>query len=201
MTLRPDLAKIAEHVPAGTRVLDVGCGEGDLMDVLRTRGVDVRGLELDPELVERCVSRGLSVVQGDANRDLADYPDAAFDVAILSQTLQTAERPEWLLDQLLRIGRTAFVSFPNFAYWRMRLSLVRTGKMPVSPHLPKSWYETKNIHHLTVLDFHDLLAAKGVQVEGSWYFANGREIGRGSGGFGANWRAEHAVFQISLPRG
>lgn len=194
MSLRPDLAKIASLVAPGLRVLDVGCGEGELMDVLRsTRGVDVRGMEIDPEQVERCVSRGLSVVQGDADRDLADYPDAAYDVAILSQTLQTAQRPDYMLDQLLRIGRTAFVSFPNFAYWKMRLSLLVHGRMPVTRHLPVSWYETENIHHLTVDDFRALLADKGVTVEGSWFFAAGREIGA----FNANWRAEHAVFRLS----
>ncbi|WAT17421.1 methionine biosynthesis protein MetW [Aurantiacibacter sp. MUD11] len=192
--LRPDLAKIAYLVPSGSRVLDVGCGEGDLMEALQSqKGCDARGMEIDPEAVAKAVSRGLSVVQGDANRDLADYPDKAFDVAILSQTLQTAERPEWLLDQLLRIGGQAFVSFPNFAYWRMRLSLLVNGRMPVTRHLPVSWYETQNIHHLTVDDFRHLIAQKGVKVEGSWFFANGKEIG----GTSANWRAEHAVFQLS----
>ncbi|GAA0270878.1 methionine biosynthesis protein MetW [Alteraurantiacibacter aestuarii] len=192
--LRPDLAKIASLVPPGARVLDVGCGEGDLMDVLRLqRQVDARGMEIDGELVEKCVSRGLSVVQGDADRDLADYPDHAFDVAILSQTLQTAERPDYLLDQLLRIGQTAFVSFPNFAYWRMRFALLFHGRMPVTRHLPVSWYETQNIHHVTVDDFRQLIADKGVTVEGCWFFAGGREIGGGN----ANWRAEHAVFQLS----
>lgn len=194
MSLSPDLARIASLVPEGTRVIDIGCGDGELMDVLRqSKAVDVRGMEIDPELVERCVSRGLSVVQGDADRDLADYPDAAYDVAILSQTLQTARRPDYLLDQLLRIGRTAFVSFPNFAYWRMRMSLLANGRMPVTRHLPVSWYATENIHHLTIEDFRDLLAEKGVTVEGCWFFAGGREIGRTN----ANWRAEHAVFRLS----
>jgi methionine biosynthesis protein MetW len=193
-SLRPDLAKIAEQVPAGARVLDIGCGEGDLMEVLRReKGADARGLEIDAELVETCVGRGLSVVQGDADRDLIDYPDHAFDVAILSQTLQTASRPDYMLDQLLRIGRTAFVSFPNFAYWKMRVSLLMHGRMPVTPHLPVSWYETKNIHHLTITDFRELLAKKGVTVEGCWFFANEREISAGR----PNWRAEHAVFQLS----
>jgi len=192
--LRPDLAVIARHIPAGARVLDIGCGDGSLMAVLRDqRGVDARGLEIDPEEVEQAVARGLSVMQGDADRDLADYPNDAFDYAILSQTLQTAKRPDWMLDQLLRVGRQAFVSFPNFAYWRMRVSLMLHGKMPVMRHLPVSWYATENIHHVTVADFEALLKDRGVKVERSWFFAADREVGAA----GANWRAEYAVFQLS----
>jgi methionine biosynthesis protein MetW len=133
------------------------------------------------------------VIQGDADRDLADYPDGAFDFAILSQTLQTAARPDRMLDELLRVGRGAFVSFPNFAHWRMRGSLLLNGKMPVTRHLPVSWFETENIHHVTVKDFRELLAAKGVKVEKCWFFAGGRELSA----FAANLRAEHAVFQLS----
>ena len=192
--LRPDLEVIARNVAPGSRVLDVGCGDGELMAVLQgEKQVDARGMEIDPEAVERCVARGLSVIQGDADRDLADYPDHAFDYAILSQTLQTAARPDLMLDELLRIGRKAFVSFPNFAYWRMRFSLLLHGRMPVTRHLPVSWFETQNIHHVTVEDFLRLLADKGVTVEKCWFFTREHEIG----GARANWRAEHAVFQLS----
>ncbi len=192
--LRPDLAVIASHVAPGSRVLDVGCGDGALMAALRDeRQVDARGMEIDPELVERSVARGLSVVQGDADRDLADYPDNVFDYAILSQTLQTAERPDRMLDELLRVGRQAFVSFPNFAHWRMRAALLLRGRMPVTRHLPVSWYATQNIHHVTVADFRELLAEMRVRTERCWFFAGDREIGP----VGANWRAEHAVFQLS----
>ena len=192
--LRPDLAAIAGHVRPGARVLDIGCGDGELMEALRDRkGCDARGMEIDPTLVERSVARGLSVVQGDADRDLADYPDKAFDYAILSQTLQTAARPDRMLDELLRVGRQAFVSFPNFAHWRMRAALAIGGRMPVTRHLPVSWYETENIHHVTVADFRELIAAKGVRCERAWFFAGGRAIGPAF----ANLRAEHAVFQLT----
>lgn len=192
--LRPDLAVIAENVAPGARVLDVGCGDGALMAALRDeKGVDARGMEIDPEKVEQCVSRGLSVIQGDANGDLAFYPDDAFDYAILSQTLQTTQRPDLMLDELLRIGRQAFVSFPNFAHWRVRLALLCGGRMPVTRNLPQTWYDTPNIHHLTIEDFRALLVEKGVRVQNCWFLANDSQIGAG----GANWRAQNAVFQIS----
>lgn len=191
--LRPDLAVIAGHVRDGARVLDVGCGDGALMAALQARGCDARGMEVDPALVERCVARGLSVVQGDADRDLADYPDKGFDYAILSQTLQTAARPDRMLDELLRIGRQAFVSFPNFAHWRTRAALTLRGRMPVTRHLPVSWYETENIHHVTVSDFRELIAAKGVRCERAWYFAGDHAIGAAA----ANLRAEYALFELS----
>jgi methionine biosynthesis protein MetW len=193
-SLRPDLAIIAREVAQGSRVLDVGCGTGDLMAALRDeKGVDARGLELDRESVAHCVARGLSVIQGDADTDLADYPDAAFDYAILSQTLQTTARPDLVLDQLLRIGRRAFVSFPNFAQWRIRLALMFGGTMPVTKQLPDRWYDTPNIHHVTIDDFRTLLSERGVKVEGQWFLSGNRQTTSA----GANLLAQHAVFLLS----
>ncbi|PTQ13340.1 methionine biosynthesis protein MetW [Sphingomonas oleivorans] len=192
-TLRPDLAIIAEHVTPAARILDVGCGDGELMAWLRdTRHVDARGIELDGTNVSAAVARGLSVVQGDADTDLANYPTDAFDYAILSQTLQTTRAPDKVLGELLRIGRRAFVSFPNFAYWRVRWSLAWGGRMPVTPALPVSWYATENIHQLTIDDFRAFVAERGITVENAWFLTGNRRTSAA----GANLRAEHAVFLI-----
>jgi methionine biosynthesis protein MetW len=193
VTLRPDLALIAAHVPAGARVLDVGCGDGVLMAELAAKGCDARGLELDAANVAECVARGLSVVQGDADTDLGFYADNSFDVAILSQTLQTTHRPDRVVEQLLRVAPRAFVSFPNFAHWRVRASLLWGGRMPVTRLLPVAWYETPNIHHVTVDDFRALAAERGWRVEQSWFLRGDRKTSAAA----ANFRAEHAVFLIS----
>ena len=195
MMLRPDLAIIAGHIAPGSRVLDVGCGDGALMAALRERkGVDARGLEIDGANVAAAVARGLSVVQGDADRDLADYPDGSFDYAVLSQTLQTTRAPDRVLHHLLRIGGRAFVSFPNFAHWRVRLSLLRGGRMPVTPQLPERWYDTPNIHHLTVDDFRAFVAERGIAVERAWFLAGSGRTGPAT----ANLLAEHAVFLLKI---
>ena len=193
MSLRPDLAIIADHVAPATRALDIGCGDGELMAELRDRsGVDARGIEIDPANVSSAVARGLSVVQGDADTDLGNYPDQAFDYAILSQTLQTTRAPDKVLDELLRIGKRAFVSFPNFAYWRVRWSLMWGGRMPVTAVLPVSWYETENIHQLTIEDFRAFVAQRGLTVENAWFLAGDRRTSAAA----ANFRAEHAVFLL-----
>ena len=193
MSLRPDLAIIARHVAEGTRILDIGCGDGELMAELRDRRhVDARGLELDPRNVSLAVAKGLSVIQGDADKDLVYYPDRAFDYAILSQTLQTARAPDKVLGELLRIGERAFVSFPNFAYWRVRWALFWGGRMPVTAALPISWYETENIHQLTIDDFRAFVAERGIVVEQAWFLTGNRRISSAA----ANLRAEHAVFLL-----
>jgi methionine biosynthesis protein MetW len=191
--LRPDLAIIADHVAPASRVLDIGCGDGALMAALRDRSrIDARGIEIDAANVAAAVARGLSVVQGDADVDLAGYPSDAFDYAILSQTLQTTRAPDKVLGELLRIGRRAFVSFPNFAYWRVRASLLWGGRMPVTRTLPVAWYATPNIHHVTIDDFRAFLKERDIVTEGAW-FLNGDRL---TSAAAANFRAEHAVFLI-----
>jgi methionine biosynthesis protein MetW len=191
--VRPDLALIARHVARGARVLDVGCGDGALMAELRdTANADVRGLELDPANVAAAVARGLAVVQGDADTDLRYYPDASFDYAILSQTLQTTRRPDLVAEELLRIGKQAFVSFPNFAHWRGRISLLFGGRMPVVKILPYMWYDTPNIHHVTIDDFRAMVRDRGWKIDGQWFLNGGRETGSAN----ANLFAEHAVFLL-----
>ena len=153
-TRRVDHLLISEMVAPKARVLDVGCGDGDLLELLaETRDVDGRGVEISREGVNHCVARGLSVIQGDADTDLVNYPDNAFDYAILSLTIQATRNPRQVLEQLLRIARHAIVSLPNFAHWASRLKFVINGRMPVTGTLPHSWYDSPNIHLCSISDF------------------------------------------------
>jgi methionine biosynthesis protein MetW len=175
-TSRVDLLAISELVQPGSRVLDIGCGDGQLLKLLEaTRNVDGRGIEISQKGVNECVARGLSVIQGDADSDLIDYPDGAFDFVILSQTLQATYHPREVVEQMLRIGRKVIVSFPNFGNWRVRAALGFRGRMPVTRDLPFSWYDTPNIHFCTIRDFVGLCDDVGATVEKSFVLRRGGE--------------------------
>lgn len=196
-TTRVDLLLIADMVERGSRVLDVGCEEGSLLRVLaETRDVDARGIELSQEGVNRCVAQGLSVVQGDADKDLANYPDNAFDYVILSQTIQATQHPRIVLEELLRIGRHAIVSIPNFGHWRIRLELLFRGRMPVNENLPYSWYDTPNIHFCTLRDFVELCEELNATVEQQITLnTHGKPLTVHTPAF-ANLLGEQAVFML-----
>jgi methionine biosynthesis protein MetW len=197
MNLRGDLAAIADLVPHGARVLDIGCGDGALLAALRTdKAVDGRGIELAGDNVAAAVARGLSVVQGDADADLGDYPTAAFDVAILSDTLQAMRDPAAVLLDMARIARRAIISLPNFGHWRVRLGLLASGRMPVTAALPAPWYATPNIHLCTIADFRDLAAQLGLTVEATIFLRNGRPVGTTL----PNILADQAVFLLTRRR-
>ncbi|MDA8050982.1 MAG: methionine biosynthesis protein MetW [Rhodospirillales bacterium] len=179
--LRLDLRLIAGLIAPKSRVLDIGCGDGTLIAYLaRERGCDARGIEIDMAAVAEAVARGLAVMHGDADIDLAHYPDQAFDFVVLSRTLQAVGRPHEVLRQMLRIGTRAVVSFPNFGHWRVRWQLLSRGRMPLTPTWDRPWYETPNIHPCTIRDFFALCDAEGYSVE-AWLAAD-------QGGLSAPWR-------------
>jgi methionine biosynthesis protein MetW len=197
--LRRDLRLIAEMIDPGARVLDVGCGDGALLaHLVRHLNVDGRGMELSQSGVNACVGHGLSVVQGDADRDLDAYPTGAFDVVVLSQTLQATRQPRKVLETLVRIGRRAIVSFPNFGFWRIRLHLLLRGRMPMSHLLTYPWYETPNIHLCTIRDFVAMCDEVGVRVErGVSLDRHGQPFSLVPHGGLANLLAEQGIFVLS----
>jgi methionine biosynthesis protein MetW len=196
--LRGDLRLITELVPQGSRVLDLGCGDGSLMEHLRDeRRCTVRGIELEHADLAAAIERGLSVVEADLDEGLGGYADGSFDVVVLSQTLQVVRRPAFVLREMLRVGERGIVSFPNFGHWKVRGYLALRGRMPVSKSIPFSWYETPNIHHTTLTDFRDFVAANGGRIE--------RELPLSSAGFSSearhvrvwpNLRADTAVAVV-----
>jgi len=152
--MRFDLQIIASWIKEGSKVLDLGCGEGDLLHMLKAeKGVSGTGIECNESKVARCIERGLSVLQGDINEEIQDYPDKSFDYVIVSQTLQQVYRPDELIHPLLRIGRGVIVSFPNFGHWRIGLQVLLSGYAPVTKQLPYQWYNTPNIRVITIRDF------------------------------------------------
>ena len=196
---RRDHLLIAEMVEERSRVLDVGCGDGQLLRLLEEiRGVRGRGVELSREGVHLCVAKGLSVIQGDADEDLINYPDDAFDYAILSQTIQATRQPKHVLRQLLRIANRAIVSFPNFGHWRVRSQLFFGGRMPVTSHLPDTWYETPNIHFCTIRDFTTLCQVVDTNIERSLTLnVAGNEVAHGAPLIVQNLVGAQAIFLLS----
>jgi methionine biosynthesis protein MetW len=200
--LRPDLAAIAAMIRPGARVLDVGCGDGALLEHLKTKNVDGRGIEISQANVNACVARGLAVVQGDADTDLVDYPAQVFDAVILSQTIQATEKPRVVMEHLLRIGRRVAISLPNFGYWKVRLSLLGGGRMPRTRTLDYSWWATPNIHLCTLADFVDLTRDCGAAiVEAHALNDNGRTARMNpasltNGVLGPNLFAQGGVFLL-----
>jgi methionine biosynthesis protein MetW len=200
--IRVDLQIMANMVAPDSRVLDVGCGDGALLDwLVHHKGVDGRGIEWSQAGVNACVRQGLSVIQGDAETDLRDYPSDAFDYVILSQTLQATYDPKLVLGEVVRIGRRAIVSFPNFGVWRVRLGLLAQGRMPVTDSLSSAWYETPNIHLCTITDFVELCADLGITIEeGMVLDSKGQPRQLRAPGFLANLLGEQGLFVLSRRR-
>lgn len=201
-TLRPDLAAIAGMIPAGARVLDIGCGDGVLLEhLIRTKGIDGRGLELSQANVNACVARGMAVIQGDADTDLVDYPSHVFDVVILSQTIQATRNPKTVLENLMRIGGRVAISLPNFGHWRVRLDLFLRGRMPKTRQLGHAWYDTPNIHLCTIADFVALVGDCQSEVETALAIdGHGRAHPMRAEAWGPNLLAEAAVFLLTKKR-
>ena len=163
--MKKEFEVISQIIQNNKRVLDIGCGDGTLMEYLKIKQQnDVRGLEPQKDLVQKCISKGLSVIEGDAEKELVQFPKKSFDYVVLSQTLQAFLNPEGVLDQLLRIGKQTIVTIPNFGYWKVRLQLLFKGTMPVTKNLPNEWYNTPNLHMCTIKDFFNFCSKKNIKL-------------------------------------
>ena len=162
--MKKEFKIIADLIKEKSRVLDVGCGDGELMNfIYKNITQDVRGIEISKNNVQKCISKGLTVIEGDAESDLFQFPDSSFDYVILSQTLQAFLNPEKVLDELLRVGKKAVITIPNFGHWKVRLNLLFKGTMPVTESLPHKWYNTPNLHMCTIKDFFNFCEAKNIK--------------------------------------
>jgi methionine biosynthesis protein MetW len=187
---RRDYAIISALIPEGARVLDLGCGDGALLAWLKeNKHVEARGVELSRDLVQQAIARGVTVYQGDLEASLADYPDQAFDFVILSQTVQETRHPLVVLKEMLRIGRHAIVAFPNFGHWRVGLNHLLSGRAPKTGLFPFEWYDSPNIHFLTVIDFEELVIKQHWQVDRRLFLSGQRVVTALP-----NWRAEIAIY-------
>ena len=192
---RSDYAIIGEIIQPNTTVLDLGCGDGALLQwLVENKQVDARGVEISGELVQRAIGRGVSVYQGNIDEGLTDYPSAAFDYVLLSQTLQETRQPRRVLNEMLRVGKSAIVAFPNFGHWRMRVSMLMSGRAPRTRLFPHAWYDSPNIHFLTVHDFEDLAALEGLVIERKYFLSGHRTVK-----LFPNILAEVAVFLVRRP--
>ena len=164
--MKKEFKVIADLLPNNTRVLDVGCGDGSLMNLLvKEKNIEVRGLELEKQNVQDCIYKGLPVIQGNAETELYQFPDQSFDYVVLSQTLQAFYNPDKVLKELLRIGKSVIVSIPNFGYWKVRTSLLFFGKMPITNALPNSWYDTPNLHMCTIKDLFNYCDDQNIKIQ------------------------------------
>ena len=198
MNLRPDHNVIADIIPQNATALDIGCGDGEMLELLAAKNVRARGLEIDQIKVSSCLKKGLSVLQGDVDVDLAFYPDKAFDYAILTQVLQVTKHPEKILTEVLRVAKHAVVSIPNFGYWENRVQLLLNGRMPVTKKLSYEWFETPNIHFCTIRDFVILCENLGLKIEKKLAIKpNGGVISFNKSSALANLRGELGVFLIT----
>jgi len=198
-SIRKDWKLIESLIQEKSKVLDIGCGEGELIKQLdKNLNADTRGIEIDPELARKAISSGLNVVQGNAEDDLNQYSNQSFDYVILSQTLQAMKRPKDVLIDLLRIGSKAIVSFPNFGHWKIRFQLMIKGRMPITKDLPFSWYETPNIHFFTIKDFQELCNDSNILIEKSiGLTSRGKQFNIYENTFGVNFYTSEAIFLLS----
>jgi methionine biosynthesis protein MetW len=196
--MRQDLTHILRWISAGARVLDLGCGDGEFMALLREkRSARVTGIEIDAAAITRAIGRGLDIIEQDLDDGLANFPDQSFDVVVMAHALQAVHYPDRVLEEMLRVGREGVVTFPNFGQWRSRVYLATRGRMPVSRFMPYNWYDTPNIHFCTIRDFTDLCDEVGITIERSVILpGNGRAAERRPGAW-SNWMGEQAIFLLT----